>query len=142
MLAEAAGKDSGGTVVPLGQRPKFPAALGRRAGAGWRTGTRNGHCSRLGGRSGSAAGSGSGSGHPPADAIRAGARDPSASPEDLQKELVETDPNTRLNLQQLLGSLAAKATTRAGRHAAADEGGRAHGDPLRPGALSRRAKSR
>jgi hypothetical protein len=37
--------------------------------------------------------------------------DPNASPEVLQKELVETDPNTRLNLQQLLGSLAAKATT-------------------------------
>ena len=36
--------------------------------------------------------------------------DPTASPDDLQKELVETDPNTRLNLQQLLGSLAAKAT--------------------------------
>ncbi|MGA9507216.1 MAG: hypothetical protein WBV55_01085 [Candidatus Sulfotelmatobacter sp.] len=37
--------------------------------------------------------------------------DPGASPEDLQKELVQTDPNMRLNLQQLLGSLAAKATT-------------------------------
>jgi hypothetical protein len=37
--------------------------------------------------------------------------DPNASPEMLQKELTETDPNTRLNLQQLLGSLAAKATT-------------------------------
>jgi hypothetical protein len=37
--------------------------------------------------------------------------DPSAGPEVLQKELTETDPNTRLNLQQLLGSLAAKATT-------------------------------
>jgi len=37
--------------------------------------------------------------------------DPTARPEDLQKELGETDPNTRLNLQQLLGSLAAKATT-------------------------------
>ncbi len=36
---------------------------------------------------------------------------PSARPEDLQKELGETDPNTRLNLQQLLGSLAAKATS-------------------------------
>jgi hypothetical protein len=36
---------------------------------------------------------------------------PSAAPEDLQKELGETDPNTRLNLQQLLGSLAAKATS-------------------------------
>jgi hypothetical protein len=36
--------------------------------------------------------------------------DPNASPEVLQKELTETDPNTRLNLQQLLGTLAAKAT--------------------------------
>ncbi len=35
---------------------------------------------------------------------------PNANPEDLQKELSETDPHTRLNLQQLLGSLAAKAT--------------------------------
>ena len=37
--------------------------------------------------------------------------DPNASPETLQKELTEVDPNTRLNLQQLLGTLAAKATT-------------------------------
>jgi hypothetical protein len=37
--------------------------------------------------------------------------DPNASPEVLQNELVEADPNTRLNLQQLLGSLAAKAAT-------------------------------
>ena len=37
--------------------------------------------------------------------------DPTVRPEDLQKELVETDPNTRLNLQQLLGGLAAKAAT-------------------------------
>jgi hypothetical protein len=36
---------------------------------------------------------------------------PSARAEDLQKELGETDPNTRLNLQQLLGTLAAKATS-------------------------------
>jgi hypothetical protein len=36
--------------------------------------------------------------------------DPSIRPEDLQKDLGDTDPNTRLNLQQLLGSLAAKAT--------------------------------
>jgi hypothetical protein len=35
--------------------------------------------------------------------------DPSIRPEDLQKDLGQTDPNTRLNLQQLLGSLAAKA---------------------------------
>ena len=38
-------------------------------------------------------------------------QDPNVKEEDLQRELTETDPNTRLNLQQLLGSLAAKATT-------------------------------
>jgi hypothetical protein len=38
-------------------------------------------------------------------------QDPSIKEEDIQKEVSETDPNTRLNLQQLLGSLAAKATT-------------------------------
>jgi hypothetical protein len=37
-------------------------------------------------------------------------QDPSFKEEQLQKELKETDPNTRLNLQQLLGSLAARAT--------------------------------
>jgi len=36
--------------------------------------------------------------------------DPTVKEQDLQKELKETDPNTRLNLQQLLGSLAARAT--------------------------------
>jgi hypothetical protein len=40
--------------------------------------------------------------------------DPSVSPDTLQKEVGETDPNTRLNLQQLLGSLAAKATAEQG----------------------------
>jgi hypothetical protein len=38
-------------------------------------------------------------------------QDPGVKEEDLQKELTQTDPNTRLNLQQLLGSLAAQATT-------------------------------
>jgi hypothetical protein len=37
--------------------------------------------------------------------------DPSVKEEDIQKEITEADPNTRLNLQQLLGSLAAKAST-------------------------------
>jgi hypothetical protein len=37
--------------------------------------------------------------------------DPNVKEEDIQREVTETDPNTRLNLQQLLGSLAAKATT-------------------------------
>lgn len=36
--------------------------------------------------------------------------DPNIKEEDLQKDLTETDPNTRLNLQQLLGSLAAQAS--------------------------------
>ena len=39
-------------------------------------------------------------------------QDPTIKEEDIQKELVEADPNTRLNLQQLLGSLAAQATTK------------------------------
>jgi hypothetical protein len=38
-------------------------------------------------------------------------QDPGVKEEDLQRELKETDPNTRLNLQQLLGSLAAKASS-------------------------------
>jgi len=38
-------------------------------------------------------------------------QDPSIKEEDIQKDLIETDPNTRLSLQQLLGSLAAKATS-------------------------------
>ncbi len=37
-------------------------------------------------------------------------QDPAIKEEDLQKELKEVGPNTRLNLQQLLGSLAARAT--------------------------------
>ncbi len=37
-------------------------------------------------------------------------QDPSIKEEELQQELIQTDPNTRLNLQQLLGSLAAKAS--------------------------------
>ena len=36
--------------------------------------------------------------------------DPSVTQEELQQDLNATDPNTRLNLQQLLGTLAAKAT--------------------------------
>jgi hypothetical protein len=37
--------------------------------------------------------------------------DPTVKEEDLQKDLAETDSNTRLNLQQLLGSLAARTVT-------------------------------
>jgi hypothetical protein len=38
-------------------------------------------------------------------------QDPSVKEEDLQKELKEVDPNTRLNLGQLLGSLASQASS-------------------------------
>jgi len=37
-------------------------------------------------------------------------KDPNVQPQALQQELSQVDPNTRVNLQQLLGSLAAKAT--------------------------------
>ena len=39
--------------------------------------------------------------------------DPMVGTDDLQREVAETDPNTRVNLQQLLGSLAAQATANA-----------------------------
>ena len=115
LIAAAEGANSGGggqpggVVVPFGSVPNAPA----------------------GSKAGQAAGAGTGSGTAPAweggvvplqeaeviQAIRLLTRfgqvqdDPNANPEVLQKELTETDPNTRLNLQQLLGSLAAKATT-------------------------------
>src|SRR5271155_4418629 len=101
---------SGGTAVPFGSVPNVPghwvAGPAPQAGAGTAAGT-------------APAGE---SGVVPlqeaevVQAIRLLTRfgqvqgDPTARPEDLQKELGETDPNTRLNLQQLLGSLAAKAT--------------------------------
>jgi hypothetical protein len=112
--ANAAG-GGGGTGVPFGSVPNVPGHWV----AGPATGTEAG------------SGSGTAAGTAPAweggvvplqeaevvQAIRLLTRfgqvqgDPNASPEVLQKELVETDPNTRLNLQQLLGSLAAKATS-------------------------------
>ena len=107
--ANAGGEAQGGAAVPFGSVPNVP-----------------GHWV-----AGPATGSGTATGTAPAweggvvplqeaeviQAIRLLTRfgqvqdDPSAHPEDLQKELGQTDPNTRLNLQQLLGSLAAKATT-------------------------------
>src|SRR5580693_7436546 len=106
------GGQAGGTVVPFGSVPN--------ASGHWVAGPATG-----------ATATGSGTGTAPAweggvvplqeaeviQAIRLLTRfgqvqdDPNANPEVLQKELTETDPNTRLNLQQLLGSLAAKATT-------------------------------
>jgi hypothetical protein len=101
----------GGTAVPFGSVPNMPGH--------WVAGPEPG------------AGAGTGTGTAPAweggvvplqeaevvQAIRLLTRfgqvqgDPNASPEILQKELTETAPNTRLNLQQLLGTLAAKVTT-------------------------------
>jgi hypothetical protein len=101
----------GGTAVPFGSIPNMPGH--------WVAGPEPG------------AGAGTGTGTAPAweggvvplqeaevvQAIRLLTRfgqvqrDPNASPEVLQKELTETAPNTRLNLQQLLGTLAAKVTT-------------------------------
>jgi hypothetical protein len=107
------GGQGGGTAVPFGSVPTGPGH--------WVAGP----------DPGTGAGTGTGTGTAPAweggvvplqeaeviQAIRLLTRfgqvqgDPNAGPEVLQKELTETDPNTRLNLQQLLGSLAAKVTT-------------------------------
>jgi hypothetical protein len=101
----------GGTGVPFGSVPNIPGGGGTGQGAGTGTGTGTGTAPAWEG------------GVVPlqeaevVQAIRLLTRfgqvqgDPTVRPEDLQKELVETDPNTRLNLQQLLGSLAAKATS-------------------------------
>jgi hypothetical protein len=125
LIAAAEGATSGGEkgtdgapMVPLGSVPNIPQGKGKGVGGGG-TGT------------GTGTGSGTGTGVAPAwtggmvplqeqeviQAIRLLTRfgqvqqDPGVKEEDIQKELLETDPNTRLNLQQLLGSLAAKATT-------------------------------
>ena len=101
---------AGGTVVPFGSVPNVAGAAGV-AGAGQGTGA------------GTAAAPAWEGGVVPlqeaevVQAIRLLTRfgqvqsDPNVRPEDLQKEVGETDPNTRLNLQQLLGTLAAKATS-------------------------------
>jgi hypothetical protein len=126
LIAAAEGANAGGggqgqpgvPMVPLGSVPNFMGGGGGRDGG---AGT---------GGAGTGGGSGAGTGVAPAwtggivplqeaeviQAIRLLTRfgqvqqDPSTKEEDLQKELTQTDPNTRLNLQQLLGSLAAKAT--------------------------------
>jgi len=122
LIAAAEGATSGGEkgtdgspMVPLGSVPNIPQGKGVGGGGG----------------TGAGAGTGTGTGVAPAwtggmvplqeqeviQAIRLLTRfgqvqqDPGVKEEDIQKELLETDPNTRLNLQQLLGSLAAKATT-------------------------------
>jgi hypothetical protein len=122
LIAAAEGANSGGggpgapgvPMVPLGSVPNFTGG-----------GTGGGGTGALG------TGGGAGTGVAPAwtggmvplqeqevvQAIRLLTRfgqvqqDPTLKEEDLQKELTQTDPNTRLNLQQLLGSLAAQAAT-------------------------------
>ena len=128
LIAAAEGASSGGggqassdgtPMVPLGSIPNLPRGKGGSGGGGTGTGV------------GTGTGGGTGTGVAPAwtggmvplqereviQAIRLLTRfgevqqDPGIKEEDLQKELSETDPNTRLNLQQLLGSLAAKAAS-------------------------------
>lgn len=97
---------AGGPMVPLGSVPNVPAGMSAGQGPGSATGTAPAweggvvplqeaeviQAIRLLTRFGQVQG------------------DPSVSAEDLQKELGEAAPNTRLNLQQLLGGLAAKAS--------------------------------
>jgi hypothetical protein len=121
LIAAAEGASSGGgqggpasgvPMVPLGSVPNYRGGSG---GGGMGSGT--------------GGGGGTGAGTAPAwtggvvplqeaeviQAIRLLTRfgqaggDPTISPEDLQKEFSEADANTRVNLQQLLGSLAAQA---------------------------------
>jgi len=100
------GNNSGVPMVPLGSVPNAPAGTGGGTGASAGTGT-------------APAWTGGVVPLQEAEVIQAirlltrfgqVQQDPSVREEDLHKELGETDPNTRLNLQQLLGSLAAKAT--------------------------------
>jgi len=127
--AEGASSGSGGQgapgvpMVPLGSVPNGPAGGGGGGTASGGTGSGSG--------TGTGGGGGTGTGVAPAwtggmvplqeqeviQAIRLLTRfgqvqqDPTVKEEDLHQELTQTDPNTRLNLQQLLGSLAAKAAS-------------------------------
>ena len=116
----------GGTMVPLGSVPNIPRGkAGSPSGGG---GGGGGVGSGTGGSSGAAAGAALaavswGASVVPlqeAEVIQAirlltrfgqAQHDPSLKEEDLHKELTEVDPNTRLNLAQLLGSLSAQASS-------------------------------
>jgi hypothetical protein len=123
-------------MVPLGSVPNGPPGkpgAGVGGGGGWGPGIGGGTgaASATGKGTGTHTGMGAGTGTARAwtggivplqeqeviQAIRLLTRfgqaqyDPGVKEEDLQKELTETDPNTRLNLQQLLGSLAARASS-------------------------------
>ncbi len=135
LIAAAEGATSGGStgagdgvpMVPLGSVPNVPAGQGGTGGAAGGFAGAPG----VGSQAGAGKGTGTGTGVAPAwtggmvplqeqeviQAIRLLTRfgqvqnDPSIKEEQLQKELTEVDPNTRLNLQQLLGSLAAQAAS-------------------------------
>jgi hypothetical protein len=112
LIAAAEGANSGGggaqgTVVPFGSVPNFVAGGASQANTGPLAGAKT------------EAWSGGVVPLQEAEVIQAirlltrfgqVQTDPTINPEVLQKEVGETDPNTRLNLQQLLGTLAAKAT--------------------------------
>ena len=116
----------GGTMVPLGSVPNIP--LGKAGSPSGGGGGGGGVGSGTGGSSGAAAGAALaavswGASVVPlqeAEVIQAirlltrfgqAQHDPSLKEEDLHKELTEVDPNTRLNLAQLLGSLSAQASS-------------------------------
>jgi hypothetical protein len=103
------GAANGVPMVPLGSVPNAPRGAGVGGGTGTGTGT-------------GAAPAWSGGVVPLQEeeviqAIRLLTRfgqvggDPNSKEEDVQKDVAQAEPNVRLNLQQLLGSLAAKATS-------------------------------
>jgi hypothetical protein len=119
LIAAAEGAKGGGGGAPggapIGSVPTVPI----RGGSGGGTGTGGG-----GGGTGTGTGGGGWDGktvplqeEEVVQAIRLLTRfsevstNPNLAPEDLQKELGETDPNTRVNLQQLLESLASNVQT-------------------------------
>jgi hypothetical protein len=140
LIAAAEGANSGGgkvtdgaPMVPLGSMPNIPLGGGSGGGGGTGHGGGGGVAGGVGGGTGTGGGGGTGTGTGVAPAWKGGMvplqeqeviqairlltrfgqvqHDPNVKEEDLHKELTETDPNTRLNLQQLLGSLAARATS-------------------------------
>ncbi|MBZ5684333.1 MAG: hypothetical protein LAP86_04795 [Acidobacteriia bacterium] len=140
LIAAAEGANSGGgkvtdgaPMVPLGSVPNMPLGSGSGGGGGTGTGGGGGVGGGMAGGTGTGGGGGTGTATGVAPAWKGGMvplqeqeviqairlltrfgqvqHDPNVKEEDLHKELSETDPNTRLNLQQLLGSLAARATS-------------------------------
>ena len=140
LIAAAEGANAAGgqgapgvPMVPLGSVPNFGGSGGGSAaggGGGFTGGTGTGGGTPGAGGTGTGGASATGAGVAPAwtggivplqeqeviQAIRLLTRfgqvqqDPTLKEEDLQQEISQTDPNTRLNLQQLLGSLAAKVS--------------------------------